>query len=327
MKIVNLLGITIISMAILLQGCSTTSNTSTIKPQTSTKVSEEPALRAYGEKLVEDLTATIPPTAFIDKIAIATMVDVDSLERTDWLGRELAEIFVSSLHNKGFTVVDYKLTGFLEVTKNGDYVYSRNWQKLATKAKVSRVLTGTMSFSERGVMLYGRIVNLKTSMVEASAEVFIPKEHLPECYRSYTNTCNLYGIIDYSKHPKKITKEGRAKQISKADLVGNSENNAKAKKNIKVLKPAGKVEKSANSNVLTKNTTENSEKVLTKVSDNNAPCARTYGENNPPCQFPGASKTNCHKPCSIPLIYPATTFSMGDKLVRDIGTQSQYDRY
>lgn len=369
MKFLNLFCSVLVCFGVL-QGCA--SNTESITDnkldnapnelQTKEYSPNEPALRQYGEKLINDLIKTIPPSSFIDKIAIATMVDVTSLEKTDWLGRELAEIFVSSLHNKGFTVVDFKLTGYLEVTEQGDFVFSRNWQKLAAKAKVTRVLSGTMSYSESGVMLYARIVNLKTSMIEGSAEIFIPKEDLPDCYKTYPNTCNVNVLVDKKSSDKGVQAHKAVNVISLQDknnnnnVYQNNSNISNKNKNQKYeLNDSVKQQENINnssltstsSTYLTKNTTLNHQRnnEINNNSSNNVqyngdsivkkapilsqreelPCAK--GGNNTPCSYPGTNKTNCHKPCSVPLIYPATSYGVGGKLVRDIGTQSQYDRY
>ena len=153
-------------------------------------------LKPYADKLVTEVVASINDTGNRPRVAIATPVDVASLEHTDWLGRELAEQFVAGLHRQGYQVLEYKLTGWLEITPNGDYIYSRNWQKLAGKASVTHILSGTMSRNDNGVMVYGRLVNLRNSVVEGASDIFIPYDSLPECYRKYPRTCGDTPVYD-----------------------------------------------------------------------------------------------------------------------------------
>ncbi len=180
-------------------------------------------LVGIADGVVKDIVASVAPLTEIDKVAIATPVDISTLEYSDWLGRELAEMFITSLHKRGISVYEYKLKGWLEVTSNGDYIYSRNWQKLASKAKVTRVLSGTLSRNEKGVMLYARLVNIKEYMVEGASEVFIPYEKLPKCYKDAPLTCNNPNVRSNDATVVNISNT----QISNSNY--NSNNNSRVK--------------------------------------------------------------------------------------------------
>ncbi|MCJ8296796.1 MAG: FlgO family outer membrane protein [Colwellia sp.] len=41
-------------------------------------------------------------------------------------------------------VIDYKTTGHIRVTKEGDYVFSRDWQELPERQIIDYVAFGTM---------------------------------------------------------------------------------------------------------------------------------------------------------------------------------------
>ena len=197
---VNKVMILLVASLFLAVGCNSTTNANNSKPAVNTKQVSKVAqvepqyksviLKKYANKLVDDVVGSLKPDVNIDKVAIATPVNVESLESTDWLGRELAEYFVSALHNKGFSVLEYKIKGWLEITSQGDYIYSRNWQKLASTARVSRILSGTMSHNDTGVMIYARLVNIKDAVVDGTAEIFIPYTDLPKCYRLMSNGVN-----------------------------------------------------------------------------------------------------------------------------------------
>ncbi len=371
MKKFNFLCLSALLLGFLMVGCSNKSeqivkdNHPLLKTQVTQEVKKAPVLQKYADKLVNDLTHSMPSSAMLDKIAIATMVDITTLEATDWLGREMAELFISSLHSRGFRVLEYKLTGYLEVTPNGDYAYSRNWQKLANKGKFTRVLTGTMSYSESGVMLYGRIVNLKTTEVEGSSQIFIPKDDLPICYKTYPNTCNIYGIDGFKSkvgtNPTPYVKVATPQNIQKGNVVTsnvsnkgtyskpnvNKNNNLASKNpnaNQKVNKGnnASSVKASPKGNINAKNTNQgnikplnnkvNSSKDTSYASSNIA--TKQILDSNPltkscegkDCKYLQGKNKACHGKCSVPLFYPATTTNVGEKLVRDSSGQSQYDR-
>ena len=60
-------------------------------------------------------------------IAIASFVDLKNLESTNWLGNQLSESFVHEMQRHGLVVIDFKTTGHIRVTADGDYVFSRDW--------------------------------------------------------------------------------------------------------------------------------------------------------------------------------------------------------
>lgn len=111
-------------------------------------------------------------------IAVTSFVNLGTLESTNWLGQQMAEDFIHELHRRGEIVFDYKLTGSIKVTPDGDFVFSRDWTELAKRVPVSRVLTGTLSRNAEGIIVNARIVSLKTHMVEATAQGFVPASML-----------------------------------------------------------------------------------------------------------------------------------------------------
>ena len=111
-------------------------------------------------------------------IAVTSFVNLSTLESTNWLGQQMAEDFIHELHRRGEIVFDYKLTGSIKVTPEGDFVFSRDWTELAKRVPVSRVLTGTLSRNAEGIIVNARIVSLKTHMVEATAQGFVPANML-----------------------------------------------------------------------------------------------------------------------------------------------------
>lgn len=116
--------------------------------------------------------------SILNPIAVASFVNLNTLENTNWLGQQMAEDMIHELHRRGEVVLDYKVTGSIKVTPEGDFVFSRDWTELAKRVPVSRILTGTLSRNDQGVVVNARIVSLKTHMVEATAQGFIPSDML-----------------------------------------------------------------------------------------------------------------------------------------------------
>lgn len=107
-------------------------------------------------------------------VAVASFVDLKDLETTNWLGNQLAEGFVHELQHHGLVVVDYKTTGHIRVTKDGDYVFSRDWQELPERQIIDYVVAGTMVEQEDGVLVNARMIGIQSKVVVATAQSFIP---------------------------------------------------------------------------------------------------------------------------------------------------------
>jgi len=134
-------------------------------------------------KLVSELADRLFQTklkgaTILTPIAVASFVNLNTLENTNWLGQQIAEDMIHELHRRGEVVLDYKVTGSIKVTPEGDFIFSRDWTELAKRVPVSRILTGTLVRNDQGVVVNARILSLKTHMVEASAQAFIPTELL-----------------------------------------------------------------------------------------------------------------------------------------------------
>ncbi|MBU2869997.1 FlgO family outer membrane protein [Colwellia sp. E2M01] len=107
-------------------------------------------------------------------VAVASFVNLKDLESTNWLGNQLAESFVHELQRHGLVVIDFKATGHIRVTKEGDYVFSRDWQELPERQIIDYVVAGTMVEQEGGVLVNARMIGIQSKVVVATAQSFIP---------------------------------------------------------------------------------------------------------------------------------------------------------
>ena len=131
------------------------------------------------------------------RIAVTSFVDTDTYENAGYLGRALAEFFTHEMSSRAFEVTEYKLTGRLSVTTDGDFILSRNWQKIARDTKVKYLLGGTLTRNYDGVVLVARIINMQSRQVIATATDFVPYDLLPDCYRTPKKQCAFEGSRGY----------------------------------------------------------------------------------------------------------------------------------
>lgn len=170
--------------------------------------SGDPSIAEGGElnRLVSDLadrlfTNKLAGSKTLSPIAVTSFVNLNTLENTNWLGQQIAEDLVHELHRRGEVVFDYKLTGSIKVTPEGDFVFSRDWTELSKRVPVSRILTGTMSRNEKGIVINARIVSLKTRMVEATAQGFVPASMVKGGLDSGRTVTVTKGMIVRGEYP------------------------------------------------------------------------------------------------------------------------------
>ncbi|MGL1958496.1 MAG: FlgO family outer membrane protein [Colwellia sp.] len=107
-------------------------------------------------------------------IAVASFVNLKDLESTNWLGNQIAENFVHELQRHGLVVIDFKTTGHIRVTKEGDYAFSRDWKELPERQIIDYVVAGTMMQQENGILINARMIGIQSKVVVATAQSFIP---------------------------------------------------------------------------------------------------------------------------------------------------------
>jgi TolB-like protein len=129
----------------------------------------------YAEQLAMQLMQNTSKLNTQSLVGIASFVMLDgSLQRTNVLGNQMAELFISEVQQYGMSVVDFKVMNGIQISDNGDYIFSRDTDELASKLALDYVLSGTMIQNEQGVKVSARIVSTSNKVVVSSAKVFIP---------------------------------------------------------------------------------------------------------------------------------------------------------
>lgn len=111
-------------------------------------------------------------------MAIVSFVDIEKMNDTNWLGNTMTDGMIYQMQRRGFRVVDFKNTGFIRVTEEGDFVLSRNWKELDPEQQIDYVLTGTMLRQGGGILVNARIIGMRSRVVVASAQGFLPANRI-----------------------------------------------------------------------------------------------------------------------------------------------------
>ena len=132
-------------------------------------------LSEYIEVMSMDLMNSIDSSSIKGPIAVTSFVNLNStLKTTSLLGNHISEYFINELRNTNFPVTDFKVTGFIQVTPDGDLAMSRKIFELKDNLEVAYILTGTLIQNERGVIVNARIVSLSTNTILSSTTKLLP---------------------------------------------------------------------------------------------------------------------------------------------------------
>ncbi len=164
-------------------------------------------VKGLAYQMIKDSSYVNPKTP----IAVASFVNLKDLESTNWLGQEISESFIYELQRHGFVVVDFKMTGYIRVTKEGDFVLSRDWKELPERQIIDYVVTGTMMKQEKGVMINARMIGMQSHVVVASAQSFIPSWVFSDEVTINKDVKMIDGMI--IREPAELTKDARAVKI------------------------------------------------------------------------------------------------------------------
>lgn len=148
-------------------------------------------LDGLAEELLETnnyLTARTP-------MAIVSFVDVEKMNDTNWLGNTMTEGMIYQMQRRGFSIIDFKTMGFIRVTKEGDFVLSRDWKELDPEQQIDYVLTGTMLRQVGGVLMNARIIGMRSRVVVASAQGFLPADRIGRDIDTLRNVRFEDGVI------------------------------------------------------------------------------------------------------------------------------------
>jgi len=119
-------------------------------------------------------------------IAIMSVVDMNDFKKTSPIAKRISENLIHEMHVRGYKVVDYKAMCKIEIDANGDYVFSRAMKDLQNQRTIVYALSGTYTNYKDGMAINIRIIDIKTSVVLSTAQVFVPKKVLKSIDKMYT---------------------------------------------------------------------------------------------------------------------------------------------
>lgn len=129
----------------------------------------------YTDRLAHDLFRNLRNRKVEQPILVTSFVTLDdTLKNSRKLGNLVSESLIGNMQEYDVPLMDVHLTGGIDITPTGDYVFSRNREEIQYSGEVTYVLSGVIVEGERGYTVNARIMELKTKRVISTATTFIP---------------------------------------------------------------------------------------------------------------------------------------------------------
>ncbi|WP_339721744.1 FlgO family outer membrane protein [uncultured Paraglaciecola sp.] len=137
--------------------------------------SKEHNINYYVRGLMQDLVANLQYVNSTTPVAVVSFVMLDSdYNDANLLGIQIAESLIHEVHKFGIPVIDFKTTGYIRVTEQGDFAFSKDYEDFSGEMPARYIVGGTMLKNTDGYLINARIVGVKSQAVVASAQSFIP---------------------------------------------------------------------------------------------------------------------------------------------------------
>jgi len=112
------------------------------------------------------------------RIAVASFVNMTTLDETDRLGMTLAENLMHEMYVRGFGVVDFKARDHVKVRSNGDFVFSRDVAELRRNHNIHYFLAGTLARNGDGIVINARLIQADSGIIVSSGQAFLNNRDL-----------------------------------------------------------------------------------------------------------------------------------------------------
>jgi TolB-like protein len=107
------------------------------------------------------------------KIAITSIVSLNNYDETNIMGNIISENLIHEMQVRGYSIVDFKTMGNIKVNNVGDFVFSRNINKLKSEYELDYVLSGTSIKYKNGIVINARIIDMVNNTVVSTGQIWI----------------------------------------------------------------------------------------------------------------------------------------------------------
>ena len=161
--------IALTAAVLILAACAETPSRAVTEPAATNMIFSS---YSAADRLIQD------PRGGLDHekpVLVASLVDVNHLERSSGFGRMIAEQMAARLATTGYTVVELKLReAFLIQEGRGEFILSRDVQAISRSQGAQAVVAGTYAVGAKTVYVNVRLIRAVDSHVIAAYDYVIP---------------------------------------------------------------------------------------------------------------------------------------------------------
>ncbi|WP_076410869.1 FlgO family outer membrane protein [Shewanella sp. UCD-KL12] len=172
--------VTILFTALLLGACTSSNHDEPQEPLSrGNQLPATSAINHMSEQIVSELVEQNDELSSKQPLLVATPVLLDSFNKTNAVGLQLQQGFISALHARQFNLVDINVGDNIRVTPDGDFLLTRDWKQLPSGIAVEHVVVSTMSMNRKGAVVNTRIVNITNNRVVSASQGAFSINELP----------------------------------------------------------------------------------------------------------------------------------------------------
>jgi hypothetical protein len=164
-------------LALLATGCETTSPHTSLRKKEPTYAEAAahpfiPANRVAAEALIAQLHDRISP---VQPVIVATIVNIDALDRSSTLGRLVSEQIAARFSQAGYRIIEMKFRNDVYMLRDqGELMLSREIRDIATTHDAQAVIVGTYGVSGDFVFLNLKAIQPSSNIAQATHDYALP---------------------------------------------------------------------------------------------------------------------------------------------------------
>ncbi len=158
----------LMAFLILLAGCAQNYQYRYIKPVEKKQDIIDISYEAT-DVLIQNLSVDIPKRI---PLMATSFANIDNLEESSTLGRLLSEQIASRMSQKGYSVVEIKLSqeSLFFKERTGEFILSRKLENISSEFNAHYVIVGTYSVGGASVYVSARIVRVSDNLIVSSSD-------------------------------------------------------------------------------------------------------------------------------------------------------------
>jgi TolB-like protein len=158
----------------LLIGCATEPTVKHVEP-TLEAVSQNPLMKANRSAAMALIAQVKDRVELSHPLIIATVVDINVLERSSTLGRVLSEQVAGAFSQAGFKMIEMKFRESVYMKRNeGELMLTRELRDVAKNHNAQAVIVGTYGVAADMVLVNLKVVQVNTNIVLAVHDYVLP---------------------------------------------------------------------------------------------------------------------------------------------------------